>query len=149
MPDVPYELRPDVRTGIARDGDMVEVLRRDPGVGETPGRGEIRKAGAMWDPVEALFFDGVHESPVDHDSRGGVTVIRVQTEDRRHGADRSRSLGADPWIAVRGRCPADIIATQRSPPPDRRIDAAGRLTVARRPQLLVLNEYYTAAAWAS
>jgi hypothetical protein len=55
-------------------------------LGEAPGCGEGRKARDVLDPVEALLFDGGHEEAVDDERRCGVAVIRVETEDRRHGA---------------------------------------------------------------
>lgn len=39
------------------------------------------KAGAVLDPVKALFFDGGHNPPVFDQRGGSVTVICVDAED--------------------------------------------------------------------
>ncbi len=129
VPDRPHELRADIGPRVARDRDVVEILGCDPGVLEAPRRGEVGEAGAVRDPVEALLLGGVHEHAVDHERRRSVAVIRVETEDRRHGADRSRSLGTESPVPFPVRCAADIIATSTlsaAGPADRRSRKAHR-----------------------
>ena len=79
------ELRPEVRPRVARDGDVVEVARLDPGVGKAPARGLCRKPRAMLDPVEPLLLGGRDELAVEDERGCRVTVVGVQAEDRRHG----------------------------------------------------------------
>jgi hypothetical protein len=63
---------------------VVELARVETGVLEAPARRQLRKAGAVLDAVEPLFFDGVDELAVDHEGRGRVAVEGVQAEDRGH-----------------------------------------------------------------
>ncbi len=84
--DRAQQLATEVRAGIARDGDVVEVLRAKPGVGETPARGERREAGAVLDAVEALLLGGRDELAVDDERSGCVAVVGVESEDRGQSA---------------------------------------------------------------
>ena len=92
----PDQLRAEVRLRVAPDGDVVELLRRDAGVGEAPAGGERGEAGAVLDAVEPLLLDGGDELPVDDERGGGVAVVGVQAEDRGHGVPIVASFGLGP-----------------------------------------------------
>ena len=84
VPDRAEKLLADVRPGVARDGEVVEVVRRDSTFLEAPAGGEARKPGDVFDPAEALLFGGRDELAVDDEGGGCVAVVRVQAEYRGH-----------------------------------------------------------------
>ena len=86
-----HDLRAQVRARIAPERDVVDVARREAGVLETPRGGERREPRDVLQPAEALLLGGCDEHAVDDERRGGVAVIRVEPEDRRHTRANARS----------------------------------------------------------
>ena len=79
------DLRAEVRARIAADRDVIELPRADPGVLQAPRRRERREAGDVLDAAEPFLLRGRDELAVEDEGGRGVTVVGVQTEDRRHG----------------------------------------------------------------
>ena len=81
MPQREQPLPPEVRLGIARDGERIDVTRL--GAGHRQARADrlARKAGVVLDAAESLFLDGRHELAVAQDGGGDVAVVRVDAED--------------------------------------------------------------------
>ena len=80
------ELPAEVRLRIARHGDVIEVARGETRIGEAPRGGQLGKASAVLDAVEALLLGRRHELAVNEECRRRVAVIGVQTKDRGHAA---------------------------------------------------------------
>ncbi len=66
-----------VRPGIARHADPIDLRPGDAAHRETGPNGLARKPGHVLDPAEALFFDGRHQFAVANEDRGHVTVVGV------------------------------------------------------------------------
>src|SRR3954447_15401053 len=82
---------------------MIDVADRKTSVLEAPRGRKRREACDVLEPVEALLLGRRDQLPVDHESRGRVTVIGVETEDRRHG--RLMLVTARAWATIHGMRP--------------------------------------------
>ena len=71
----------NVRTGIAGNGNVLDVGRLQPrGIQAMLDR-ERRKASLMFEPGESLFFDRTIEAATRNGDSAGVAVIGVQSKD--------------------------------------------------------------------
>ena len=71
----------NVRTGIAGNGDVLDVGRLQPrGLQAMPDR-KRRKAGLMFEPGESLFFDRTVEAATRNGDSAGIAVIGIQSKD--------------------------------------------------------------------
>ena len=77
LPEDPRHLRPEVRSRVARDGDVLNVRT---GRLEAQARGLRRKARPVLDAVQPLFFNGERELAVVKQRRRGIAVERIQAE---------------------------------------------------------------------
>ena len=92
---------------------MIEVGNGEAGVLETPRGRERREPGHVLEPVEALLLGGCDELSVDDESGRRVTVIGVETEDRRHG--RLMLVTTRAWARIHGmraRSGASVLVRQ-------------------------------------
>jgi hypothetical protein len=64
---------------------VVELLGPEAGLREAPRSCKRREAGHVLDAVEALLLRRADKLTVDDEGRGSVTVVGVQSENRRHG----------------------------------------------------------------
>src|SRR5262249_13585136 len=78
--------RAKVGPPVACDGDVVELLRAQPRLGEAPGSRGGREPGGVVNARDPLLLRCGHEPPVDDNRRRGVAVVGVEPEDRRHPA---------------------------------------------------------------
>ena len=68
------------RVRIARNGDVVNIGRREAGFLQTIADGRSGKSRGVFDAIEALFFDGGNEAAVADDSGGSVAMIGVDAK---------------------------------------------------------------------
>ena len=81
--------------GVARDGDVIGLgaLRRVH-CSEACSCGHDRKAGPMFHPVQALFFEGGDHLSVGEQRRGGVSVECVESQNEHQWlSSRNRTQG--------------------------------------------------------
>ena len=78
------QLGREVGARVARDRDVVELVRRDARVGEAPRGRERREARGVLDAAQALLLHARDQLAVDDEHCGGVPVIRVETQDLGH-----------------------------------------------------------------
>jgi hypothetical protein len=74
------ELGGNSRPGVARNGNVIDVLERESGLRQAVadrGRGESRR---VLHAVEAFFFHRRHQPPIAHDRRRGVGVISINAQ---------------------------------------------------------------------
>ena len=88
-PEGEERLLQEVRLGVAVDGDMLDVLEADPGLGQAPAHRLDRQPGPVLDPAEALLLGGGDEQPVAQKAGRTVGVIGVEAEDQGHAHSRS------------------------------------------------------------
>jgi hypothetical protein len=74
------DLRKKMGARIAGDRDVLDTL--DTGVGDACGSRLNGQTGPVLDPVVSLLFDRHGEVAVDQKSRGRVSVVRIQAENR-------------------------------------------------------------------
>src|SRR5215470_35382 len=65
------------RTGIARNGDVIDFCELYTRAIEAKLDRARRKPGSVFHAIQPLFFDGGDQAAVDNDSRGCIRVIRV------------------------------------------------------------------------
>jgi len=68
----------------AQRGDVIELVGLQSRLRQARRRRQRREPRDMLDAIKALLLGGGHELAVDDESRSGVAVVRVQSEDRRH-----------------------------------------------------------------
>lgn len=69
-----------MRRRIARDADVVDILEPDTRRVQAVTDRLLGKTGAVFDAIEAFFFDRGDQSAVFDDCRRSIAVIRVDTE---------------------------------------------------------------------
>lgn len=84
--DGAQQLSAQVRARIAGDRNVVEVVGRHAGVGKTPTCSKCGKPRAVLYAVEPLLLGGRDQLTIDDERCRSVPMIRVDAEDRRHGA---------------------------------------------------------------
>src|SRR5437867_2150148 len=66
-----------VRAGIKRDRNMIDILRLYLGFPQAPANRLDRETGPMFDSVKSFFLNGCDQLSVDHDSCRRIAMIGI------------------------------------------------------------------------